>query len=191
MLPNIALVGKQGAGKSSIAQSLVAEYGFTQMSWAAPVRQIFEMAYGPIIDYAATKSQMYSVTTTEGIVPRTGRELLQRIGTDAIRNNVDQEFWIKAGIQRIRHQSQTCNDDTRFLNEATALRGLGWTIVRVTAPEEVRKVRLGSAFVDGGHQSEIEQDHIVVDVEVTNDGTISAQELTRSLVADLERYLLS
>lgn len=178
MFPSVALVGKQGSGKSSIAQALIAHHGFLRMSWAEPVRQIFEMAYGQIVDYAAMKAQLYEVTLSDGTTAlRTGRELLQRIGTDALREHVDQDFWIKAGVQRI-WRSNMCNDDTRFLNEAAALRRLSWVIVRISAPEEVRRQRIGGGFVDGGHSSEIEQEHIEVDLDIINDGTFTPQDLT-------------
>ncbi len=178
MLPSIALVGKQGAGKSSVAQALIAQHGFLRMSWAEPVRQIFEMAYGQIVDYAAMKAQLYEVTLFNGTTAlRSGRELLQRIGTDAMRDQVDQNFWIKAGVSRI-WRDQMVNDDTRFVNEATALRQRGWIIVRVVASEDIRKLRIGQGFVDGGHASEVEQETITVDLELVNDGTVSPQDLT-------------
>jgi hypothetical protein len=149
------------------------------------------MAYGPIIDYAAMKAQLYEVTMPDGgTALRTGRELLQRIGTDAIRDNVDQDFWIKAGVSRI-WRDRMCNDDTRFLNEAEALRKLGWFIVRVAAPEDIRRKRIGGGFVDGGHPSEVEQDLIQADFVLVNDDSTTPQLLAVDLVSKLSAFTMS
>lgn len=164
---NIALVGRLGSGKSTAAAELV-ELGWARHSWADGVRDIFSMAFEQITpeNYADIKARHYPVI--EGGVPqtRTGRELLQRIGTDALRNNVDEDFWIKAGLRRLTDH-RTVNDDTRFLNEAAALRERGFTIVRIVRPV----VTGGSIAI---HPSETEQERIVVDHTIINDGTVDA-----------------
>lgn len=181
--PSIAIVGKQGSGKSTIAKALITEYGYTKHSWADPVRQIFEMAYGEITDYAKMKVTLFEVEMADGTTKlRTGREMLQLIGTEALRNQVDQQFWIKAGLRRIWRGDKTVNDDTRFLNEARALRSHGWLIVRIEADEETRIERLGggeTARAAAGHSSETEQDAITVDLTVRNDGLLTPTEVVQ------------
>lgn len=174
---NIALVGKLGSGKTTAAGILVAS-GATRHSWAQPVRDIFSMAYDTITpeNYAEVKQRVYTVmeagyAQVDGFtrmvprpVERTGRELLQQIGTEAMRACVDQDFWIKAGLRRLEGvQEPIVNDDTRFLNEAAALRERGFKIVRITRP---------GGPTGSPHASELEQDGIEVDATVANDGTV-------------------
>lgn len=185
MNPNIALVGRRGTGKDTIAAVLTADHGYVRMSWADPVRQIAAMAYdhrfvGSPEDYAAAKAASFEVLTRQcgnpfcdcPATPETisGTQVLQRIGTDAIRDHLDQDFWIKAGIRRldldeVARRSETdsaairerhwVNTDTRFPNEAEALRSRGWVLVGLSCPEDVRRNRLiaRDGFYDEAAQS--------------------------------------
>lgn len=182
MKPSIALVGRMGAGKSTIAEHLADHYRYSRHSWAAPVRAIFAMAYGSAVLeprlYAETKARTFVVTGPDGYaIDRTGRELLQRIGTDAIRDQVDRDFWIKAGLRAAVDQlGPFVNDDTRFQNEADAVRRLGWLVVRLERP----------GLPDTGtHPSETEQAAIRPDLVVVNDGPPwqVAEELIRLVEA--------
>jgi dephospho-CoA kinase len=180
-LPSVALVGKQGAGKTAIAKELIVKYGYVAHSWAEPVRHIFEIAYGEITNYGEVKGRMFDVRLKDGsITQRSGRELLQRIGTDAIREIVDQDFWIKSGIRRI-WRPMTVNDDTRFLNEADALHKRGWVIVRVEASELIRRRRIGAGFIDAEHSSEREQESIKEDYFLDNE-VRSIEEVAKELI---------
>lgn len=168
----IAIVGKMGSGKSTVAGILVSK-GYVHHSWAEPVRAIFSLAYDTITkdNYAEVKEAEFVVSEpgTNGQpmdVVRTGRELLQRIGTDAMRLNVDLDFWVKVGMNKayglVMQDKNVVNDDTRFLNEANALSRLGFVIVRVNRP--------GTA--SGTHPSEVEQDSIIADYAIENDGDL-------------------
>lgn len=189
-LPSIALVGKQGSGKTTIARLLVKERGYLRHSWAEGVRHVFEMAYETITpaNYASIKARGYEtrVMTQDGpkVVMKTGGELLQQIGTEALRDQVDLDFWIKVGLRTI-FREQMVNDDTRFLNEAEALRGRGWVIVRVVAPEEVRRARIGGGFRPEGHASEVEQERIAEDYVLTNDERSAMEDVMQDLLTYL------
>lgn len=171
MIPSVALVGHLGSGKSTAAKVLHDEFGHDRHSWAQGVRDIFSMAYDQITpeNYADIKERVYTVSeyvdeTSGRVMPvtYTGRELLQRIGTEAMRGQIDQDFWIKAGVKRLGRY-HTVNDDTRFLNEAAALRERGFMIVRV--------VRL-DVWSNDTHPSEVEQNQIEADVTIYNNAGI-------------------
>lgn len=163
---NIAFIGRLGSGKSTAARILEQD-GWVRHSWAEPVRAIFAMAYdgdvtGP--GYAETKKREYLVKTHEGHRVVTGRHLLQLIGTEAMRESVDLDFWLKAGLRNIDDRP-TVNDDTRFLNEADALRERGFKLVRIVRP----------GFDQAStHASETEQDRIAVDYTIQNDASIES-----------------
>jgi hypothetical protein len=175
---SIALVGRMGAGKSTVALQMRLR-GYAHHSWAQGVRDIFSMAYDKITpeNYAEVKERLYTVEWRGGPALLTGRELLQRIGTDAMREQIDRNFWIKAGLGRLEPTDEAgggrpvVNDDTRFLNEAAALRERGFMIVRI--------VRNNIRPVGGEHPSEVEQEQIEPDLTVFNFG--SKDDLARQI----------
>ena len=72
---NIALFGQMASGKSSIAAALV-DSGFIQLSFAQPLKNIAELAYGKI-----DKSGEYDVTGLDGSISIiSGREVLRKSG---------------------------------------------------------------------------------------------------------------
>lgn len=182
--PNIALIGRMGSGKSTIAQLLIDLYGYSKMSWAQPVKDIAALAYGPI-----DKSTGYEIELPDGTAGvRTGRDLLQRIGTDAMRDQVDRAFWIRAGTRRIeaRADIRWVNDDTRFPNEADALARRGWVIVRVQVDDATRFTRLGRvpSPEELNHPSETSIDDIPVHIRLWNTGSpIATVEMLLSTLA--------
>lgn len=176
---SIALVGNLGSGKSTVALQMRLR-GYVQHSWAQGVRDIFSMAYDQITpeNYADIKQRVYTVRRPgiEGYVHVSGRELLQRIGTEAMRDQIDLDFWIRAGLGRIDAlnddggQRPIVNDDTRFLNEAEALRDRGFLIVRIIRND-------GPQY--STHPSEVEQGQIVADLTLYNFG--SKDDLARTV----------
>lgn len=192
MLPSVALVGQQGSGKSTIASLLVKEHGYLKHSWADGVRHVFEMAFDTITPqtYPSIKAKLYDCKVrmpdgTDSTIKRTGGELLQLIGADALRNQVDQDFWIKVGVRQL-FRDQMVNDDTRYINEAETLRNRGWVIVRLTAPESTRRTRLGGAFRPENHSSETEQWNIAEDYTLPN-----GQRPVEEVMQELMEYLHS
>jgi hypothetical protein len=163
---NIALVAKRGSGKTTVSSALQA-IGYQRLSWADPVRELAAMAYDPRFtgtpeEYAAAKASTYEVTRVDEAGDYeetiTGTQLLQRIGTEALRDGLDQNFWVKAGLRRVdaaeaaRHSVEVVlhtaspvrwvNDDTRFPNELQALRSRGFVIVGLHCEDSVRVARL-------------------------------------------------
>jgi hypothetical protein len=195
---NIALVAKRGSGKTTISNALV-QQGYQRLSWADPVRELAAMAYDPRFtgtpeEYSAAKASEYQVTSTDkaGFVFTefiTGTTLLQRIGTDAMRDGLDQDFWVKAALGRMERAEREAqgepihwvNDDTRFPNELEALRERGFVIVGLHVPDVIRHARLVSrdGFYDASaenHASEtsvsLDDCDIVVDTSQTVDDVI-------------------
>lgn len=190
MTPNIAIIGLAGVGKSVVARALFQGHDYRRMSWADGVRDIFEMAYGDIGDYGVMKRKRFPVRAVTGAhTELSGRQLLQRIGTEAIRDNVDQDFWVKAGIRRMLNappiDAPWVNDDTRFENEAEALRALGdWVIVRLVGPASSNA---------GSHTSEtsialIEED-IAIETHDINGRWFTPAELAWDVIGSAETIM--
>lgn len=176
--PNIALAGRMGTGKSTIAYELLARYNYSIESLAKPIRGMLEQAYNGI-----DKSRVYRIATPEGVFDRSGRELMQILGTDAIRDLVDQDFWIRCLFNRLQITPKPwVVDDVRFPNEAQALEGAGFYIVRLVRP--------GIPLSD--HPTETLVDDLDAHLEIQN--TASPREVASWLmlaVADMEQRRLA
>lgn len=184
---NIAIIGGMGSGKTTILTELVTYHGYTRMSWADPVKDLARLAYGHI-----EKNEYYEIRLPNGTRNRrSGREILQRIGTDALRDQVDQDFWIRCGIRRMHEAEDNIrwvNDDTRFPNEVEALRSRGFRIVRLVVPAEERARRLGIRLEEverlSGHPSEQLITSLSEDVTFYNHNA-PPNEVARAILSDL------
>lgn len=170
---NLAIVGKMGSGKSSLANHLVDVHKYTRVANAGALKTLAAMAYGPI-----DKGESYGVTRLDGIswgeeyepVQISGREVLQGIGQ--IVKQFDRDFWLKAMMRDIDRKGNgpfVC-DDTRFPFEADFLRDKEWIIVKLYVAKEVRAERYLSLYgrvpteSELNHPSETEVDNIEEDI---------------------------
>lgn len=172
MKPNIALVGKMGSGKTTIANALAEYHGYQRISWADGVRYVASLAYGPI-DY----NKQYQIRLPDNSMSTlTGRQILQRVGTDALRNNVDLDFWIKTLFNRLTNDPNGgpwVVDDSRFDNEAMSARANGWLTVQVKVNEEARIERIHRLYPEADsstiqHSSENSFSGTYIDIAIWN-----------------------
>jgi hypothetical protein len=157
----IGLAGKKQAGKSSVTEYLAEEYGFREISWAEPLKDIIGMEL-----LGLTEKQVYGTEidkeTVDPFWGKSPRELLQVIGTDCFREKVHPEFWVKLGERRIRElladgQSVVVSD-CRFPNELDSISRLRGHSIRV--------IRIGQESKDQ-HTSEIALDGYSCDFTVS------------------------
>lgn len=97
----------------------------------------------------------------------TRRSALQKVGK-AVRDSVGPETWVRRALQEWAANGcpPTVVTDCRYPNEAEAIRKLGGTIVRIVRPGS------GLAGEAGQHESEARLPDNLVDVEITNDGSM-------------------
>jgi hypothetical protein len=162
----IGLTGLAASGKSTVANYLVEQHGFTRLSFAAPLKKMLR-TLDPIL--TDTPSDRYTPPSTMRLSRLTGmldwseqqikessygpeyRRLLQVLGTDCIRA-VDEDFWVHAAENMITDDDGNAEgkyvfDDARFPNEAALItRYNKWGLWRV--------VRGSEAAADGAHSSE-------------------------------------
>jgi hypothetical protein len=155
----IGLLGPAAAGKSTIATYLIEKYGAKRYSFAYPLKEIVRRAF------SLTDDQVYgSQSEKERTDPRynvSARWLLQKIGTEGIRDVLGIDFWWKNCIDRIEaaQPELVVIEDVRFANEVAGLLALNEGlnpkfpkvhVWRIEAPAE-RETQ-----ADAEHQSESE-----------------------------------
>ena len=87
----IGITGKAGSGKDTVADYLVKNHDFIKLSFAGILKQ------GMQILFNLSDDQLHHPLVKEKIDPRWGkspRELMQWLGTDILRKNIRQDFFI-------------------------------------------------------------------------------------------------
>lgn len=182
-LPPIALTGLLRSGKDTVADYLVRQYGYTRVAFGDALKDDFHLRYPEI---------------PREPKPRVGYQshgqLMRRLfGEDVwVRTLFDQIAEREAWEQWLRPYVIT---DLRQPNEYAAARARGFTIIRVTAPEDVRLERArqaGDAFnpEDLAHETESHVGEFAVDYEVANDGTVDElHSIIDSIMTEVDRCI--
>ena len=98
------------------------------------------------------------------------RELLQKIGTDALRDNLHQDVWVNALMVDYNPTLNWVITDTRFPNEAEAIKKAGGIIIRIERPG-VKPIN--------PHPSETSLENWKFDHVIINDGSLT--DLTKKI----------
>lgn len=174
-LPDIAIIGKAGAGKTTAAYALNELAQYETMSIAAPLKDIAAKIWGD--------------------AARTERDKLQPLGV-AVRA-IDEDAWINLltrkrmnSLRQEGYQGRVAVDDVRFPNEAVALQRIGFVSIRIEAPRNLRVARLraNGKLQDEAqlvHESETALDDYRADHTITNDE--EKIDMQRDLAAILNR----
>lgn len=104
------------------------------------------------------------------------RQLLQKLGTEAMREGLHNNVWVNALLADYNENSNWLVTDTRFLNEAKAIKDLGGVVLRI----ERSTCQLGT------HPSETALDDYTFDYVIHNNG--SKEDLEKELVKFLDWY---
>jgi len=181
---NIAFIGPQKSGKSTLAMMLMEKQGYERVGIADEIKHLASKAF-PAFD----KDDMFTIRTFGGEQPISGRELLQEIG-GALRE-VDRDFWLRCFSRKYANGISLGNsmvvDDVRLEREAAYLRHIDPTIliVRVTASPLVREQRSFGRLKAAGDITEIGWNS--VDPDFAIDTTeMKAEDAYQELVAYLE-----
>lgn len=118
----------------------------------------------------------YQIDKFNPIQKMTVRELLQKLGTDALREGLHNNVWVNALLADYNENSNWLVTDTRFPNEAEAIKNLGGVVLRI----ERSTCQLGT------HPSETALDHYTFDYVIHNNG--SKEDLEKELVKFLDWY---
>lgn len=121
-----------------------------------------ELLYNQSIKDVTLPREWDVLAEDEYLRPITVREALQKIGTDALRDNFHSEVWVNALLSDYDGDSQWVITDLRFKNEATALERIKDAfLVRVNRPG------VGPA---NNHPSEVDLDDYPFSYSIDNYG---------------------
>ena len=139
----LALTGKAGSGKSTIAKRLES-YGFVSLSFAHKLKQVCRELYPQLME--GDKS--------------TYRGLMQKFG-DATRE-IDQFVWLKQVANELDNEHKGTPrivvTDVRYANEYLMLQSRGYKMIKIVRPD---KLRAEAGYnVNDNHRSENELDYV-------------------------------
>lgn len=182
-ITKIALTGKLRSGKDEVAKHLYLAHNYSRF------------AFGDALKETVSKTFPWLFTVEKP------RALLQQYGQ--LMRQIDEDVWIKHVERSVKGaadlEMHLGNDrigivvtDVRQQNELDWCRANGFTIIRVSAPDELRidRARMaGDSFDEAtlSHETELAVDGFEVDFEIINDGNLDdLSRLVDEIIAKLE-----
>ena len=182
----IAVVGKTGSGKSEVVKPYQ-QKGYKLIKFADELkdlvcrllnvdREFIENHKDDLKEYTIDNEllakeldlDVEDITTIRTSATYSSiRELLQFLGTNIIRKYYPTWHVDKLKAKISGGGNNYCIDDLRFLNEVDSIKDFNGIIIRIVRPNKVDD----RADVTS-HRSETEQDSIVADYTIINDGTL-------------------
>lgn len=123
----VGFCGPQGVGKTTLAKALEDELGYTRVAFADQLREDIKH----LLDLTDEDVTTHKNEPIEGLGGITPRVLLQRYGTDLIRDRVKPTHWIDVVHDKITRPGNWVVEDIRFSNEATMVRNTGGIVYRI------------------------------------------------------------
>jgi dephospho-CoA kinase len=164
----IALTGKLRAGKDVCANHLYIKHGFNRIAFGDALKKEAHAVF-PWISQSSKPRALYQQFGQ--IMREIDPDVWIKHAERAVQGAID--FRVNTGAERVG----IVLTDIRQQNEVDWCRANGFTLIRVTAPDEVRIARAieaGDSFVENDlvHSTELAIDGFAVDYTVTNDGTV-------------------
>jgi len=177
----IKLIGM--AGKSRSGKDLAAQYIRDIIRKKDPSRLTGAVGFADGVKYTASealsinrmtffedenKENLYYINETTVL---TGREILQKVGTEMFRNTLCGDFWVYRLMKVIKSQPDFffIITDIRFVNEVEAIEAAGGIVMHLTR----------DTGLTDDHPSETSLDSYTFPCEINNDGT--KEELYKEL----------
>lgn len=147
----IAVCGVKRSGKDTIADYLCANYGYTKIKIANPLKQGLKAMFG-FSDEQLESDAKDELDSRWEIQPR---KIMQFIGTEVMQYQLQEiipgigrKVWIKSLIEEHIHNSRSSNElfvipDLRFLHEYDELskyNAVFWRVDRITELEKVNHI---------------------------------------------------
>jgi energy-coupling factor transporter ATP-binding protein EcfA2 len=161
----IGVCGRQGSGKDTIAGLInkITNNRFELRKFSSKLKECAGILLGVPVQLFEDREFKESYIVQYDM---TVRELLQKFGTEFIRETVHPNLWIESTLLGYTNQNWIISD-VRFINESDAIRSRGGIIVRTN---RITK--------HDTHPSENEIDFIIPDYDIDNNGSFFDLELS-------------
>jgi dephospho-CoA kinase len=176
----IALTGKMRSGKDTVANHLYIKYGFNRVAFGDVLKRNAHEAFPWIGQNTKPRAlyQQYGQLMRE-IDPDVWIKHAERAVNGAI------DFRVNTGAERVG----VVVTDLRQPNEYEWARANGFTIIRVTAPDEVRigrAIAAGDDFCENDleHETEKAIDGFEVDAVIVNKGSLEELQTKVDIIMD-------
>jgi len=177
----VAFSGRRFSGKSTAAKILVDEFGYTDVKFADPLKNMLRAMYhtcGVDSDIIERKIEGdLKEVPCMWLLDKTPRYAMQTLGTEW-RDMIGTDLWTGMFVDRIkslrvRGHNIVCSD-FRFPHEQAILEDLGATMIKIIRPGIQEDIEVS------GHISETAVDEMSFDHEVINNGSV--EDLKESLL---------
>ena len=136
----VAICGLAGSGKTTCAEFLEQEWGYTNIKFAGPIKEMLR-ALGLNDNHLEGGLKEIPTALLAGHSPR---HAMQTLGTEWGREQMGQEFWVdiwrQSAAKIIGEGGRVVVDDCRFPNELRAVRYLGGQAITIQRPVERKPV---------------------------------------------------
>lgn len=150
----IGLIGYKHAGKDTLADYLVAEYGFKKYAFADPVKKICKIMFHLDQEQLDDPKRKEVVDERWGMTPR---QMMQKVGTDMVRCMLGNDFWVENMDKRVGQEDhpKIVVSDVRFQNEAGWVKQKNGILIRIvdrqadhhdTHPSETEQLTIQEDF---------------------------------------------
>lgn len=168
----IAICGLKRSGKDMVANYISARHGHSHIKIASTLKQMTKIAFN-LTDNEVESESKDRVHETWGVSPRV---LMDFLGTHVFQHEIGKVipkyhnnrcFWINQVLSAPNRSKHMVISDLRFEHEVDALRK------HMPNPNDLLILRIRREGTDASNfVSEMESEHLCVDHEITNDGTL-------------------
>ena len=158
----VGLIGRAGAGKSTVSAYLEHEFAFEQVAFADPIfAMVMALFQAADVDenWAMERALKEKPTPVLGL---SYRRLAQTLGTEWGRQVLGDDLWVRIAAHKAQQTLQmdlsVVISDVRFPNEAAWITGMGGVLVRVQRPD-VERVH---PHVSESHVISLPQHHTLI-----------------------------
>jgi hypothetical protein len=162
----IGLAGKASSGKDTVADYFVKNYGFKKISLAEPLKRIVKDVF--VLDDFTVYNRVAREQPLSQWNNWSVRKLLQFIGTELFRKNIDENVWVKSLLFRVQNDlnNNYVVPDCRFPNEIEYLKNNFEDFL------SIKTIRQGCNGQVGLSNHESEAYDLITDYTINNDGTL-------------------
>ena len=150
----IGLIGSAGAGKSTVANIIERDYGFSKIRFAGAIKSMIRaLLFEAGIEHGRITEMIdgsLKETGCDELAGKSPRYCMQTLGTEWGRDFLSQNFWVDLTMHAVDNllaaSKSVVIDDARFPNEVKAIKEAGGRVFRV--------MRDMDPIPQAGHKSE-------------------------------------